>query len=60
MLYNTGEGGITYTFGYPIFEQLEEYTFNLLGYEEYVNYDIENNPKNKKYTVEVSHEPEEQ
>ncbi len=52
LLYYTREGGITYTFGYPIFEQLEEYTFNLEGYEEYVNYDLPNDPQTTKVPLQ--------
>ena len=30
---------VTYTFNYPIFKELCTYTFNLEGYENYINYD---------------------
>ncbi len=30
---------VSYTYGYPIFEQMKRYTFNVRGYETYVNYD---------------------
>ena len=30
---------VSYTYGYPIFEQMKRYTFNVRGYETYVNND---------------------
>lgn len=32
---------VSYTYGYPIFQQMKRYTFNVRGYETYVNYDGE-------------------
>ena len=51
-LYTNTSDGIAYMFDYPIFEQLEEYTFNLLGYEEYVNYDIADEPRRDTVALE--------
>ena len=35
---------VSYTYGYPIFEQMKRYTFNVRGYETYVNNDDAQNP----------------
>lgn len=35
---------VTYKYGGAIFEREEDYTFNLYGYEEYVNNDVKNQP----------------
>lgn len=51
-LYTNTEGSITYTFDYPVFEQLEAYTFNLEGYEEYVNYDQADAPQPTKVPLQ--------
>ncbi|MBQ9144190.1 MAG: hypothetical protein IJX60_04500, partial [Paludibacteraceae bacterium] len=51
-LYTDTGDSIAYTFGYPIFEQLEEYTFNLEGYEEYVNYDQADDPQTTKVPLQ--------
>ena len=34
-----GKDSLYYTMGYPVFSQNTEYTFNLFGYERFVNYD---------------------
>lgn len=39
-LYTVGEDNqINYTFGHPIYKQIRTYTYNIAGYEEYVNLD---------------------
>lgn len=38
-LYSIESGVVNYTFGYPVFEQLENYSFDLYAYEPYYNYD---------------------
>ena len=53
-LYTNTSDGVLYKFDYPIFEQLEEYTFNLEGYEEYVNHDQANDPKITKVPLQHS------
>ncbi|MCR5158755.1 MAG: InlB B-repeat-containing protein, partial [Prevotella sp.] len=35
---------VSYTYGYPIFQQMKRYTFNVRGYETYVNNDDAQNP----------------
>ena len=50
--YQTKEDSTYYTFDYPIFEQLEEYTFSLEGYEEYINYDLPNDPQITKVPLQ--------
>jgi len=35
---------VSYTYGHPIFEQMKRYTFNIRGYETYVNNDDAQNP----------------
>ncbi len=35
---------VSYNYGYPIFEQMKRYTFNVRGYETYVNNDDAQNP----------------
>lgn len=45
-------GEVAYRFHYPVYEQGEEYTLLLEGYEEYVNYDDENNPVATKVPLE--------
>ncbi len=35
---------VSYTYGYPIFDQMKRYTFNIRGYETYVNNDDAQNP----------------
>ena len=45
-------GEVVYAFDYPIFEQGQEYTLELEGYEEYVNYDIVSNPVIRKVPLE--------
>ena len=37
-------GKVTYNYGGAIFESEENYTFDLKGFEEYVNHDVENQP----------------
>ncbi len=37
-------GKVTYNYGGAIFEREENYTFNLKGFEEYVNHDVKNQP----------------
>ena len=51
-LYTDTGDSIAYTFDYPVFEQLEEYTFNLEGYEEYVNYDQADDPQTTKVPLQ--------
>ena len=44
-LFTAAEGSpVSYTYGYPIFEQMKRYTFNVRGYETYVNNDDAQNP----------------
>ena len=44
-LYTTPDASpVSYTYGYPIFEQMKQYTFNVRGYETYVNNDDAQNP----------------
>ena len=38
-LFNTVNDSIKYTFGYPLYTQLNEYSYNLYGYEPYENKD---------------------
>jgi hypothetical protein len=38
-VYETTGGVVTYNFDYPIFKEMGNYTFNLEGYENYINYD---------------------
>lgn len=54
ILYTNIADSISYTFGYPIFEQQKEYTFNLEGYEQYVNYDLPNDPQISKVPLRYS------
>lgn len=49
-LWEEKEGKLTYNYGHPVFTQNSRYTFNIEGYEEYVNKD---NPKE----VKISHVP---
>ncbi len=39
-----GDGNVTYNYGGAIFESEENYTFDLKGFEEYVNHDVKNLP----------------
>lgn len=39
VLYSKENDSISYLFGYPLFTQTQEYSFNLYGYESYVNRD---------------------
>ena len=44
-LFTAAEGSpVSYTYGHPIFEQMKRYTFNVRGYETYVNNDDAQNP----------------
>ena len=44
-LYTAAEGSpVSYTYDFPIFQQMKQYTFNVRGYETYVNYDDAQNP----------------
>lgn len=44
-LFTAAEGlPVSYTYGFPIFEQMKRYTFNVRGYETYVNHDDAQNP----------------
>ena len=38
------DGKVTYNYGGAIFESEENYTFDLKGFEEYVNHDVKNQP----------------
>lgn len=51
-LYEQVDNSINYTFGYPVFEQLNEYTFILEGYEEYINKDIKDAPEITRVPLE--------
>lgn len=39
-----GNGSVNYRFGYPVFHTLDPYTFEIEGYEEFVNSDDPSNP----------------
>ncbi|MBR6188501.1 MAG: hypothetical protein IKQ59_06030 [Prevotella sp.] len=44
-LYTAADGSpVSYTYGFPIFQQMKQYTFNVRGYETYVNNDDAQNP----------------
>jgi len=43
-LYTVADNVVTYNYGYPIFEQLKDYTFKVRGYERYVNNDVASSP----------------
>ena len=40
-LYTAENGNVSYTYGYPIYQELSSYTYHLYAYERYVNYDGE-------------------
>ena len=40
-LYTSEGGTVTYNYDFPIFQQMKQYTFNVRGFETYVNYDGE-------------------
>ena len=45
VLYTAADGApVSYAYGYPIFQQMKQYTFNIRGYETYVNNDDAENP----------------
>ena len=54
ILYTNIADSINYTFGYPVFEQQELYTFNLEGFEQYINYDLPNDPQISKVPLQYT------
>ena len=42
------DGGVKYNYGFPMFNQLDQYTFNLYGYEPYDNYDPQANCRHQE------------